>query len=142
MTANEHNRTLGILFLVYCGIQLFGIILSVVFGAIFAGVAMSELQNNEAFPVAIFAFAMIIALVLSAMFLAVTGIAGWKLLKEKPSARNWGIAASIIALLNIPLGTILGAYGLWFLFGEEGKNYYENFGQMWNYSPPPPNNWQ
>ncbi len=51
-------------------------------------------------------------------------IAGWKMYKEKPGARSWGIIASIICLLDIPLGTALGVYGLWFLYGVEGKEIY------------------
>jgi hypothetical protein len=62
---------------------------------------------------------------------------------DKPGARNWGIAASIICLLSVPLGTALGVYGLWFLFGEEGKRHYLGGGDYAPRSfPPPPNNWQ
>jgi hypothetical protein len=70
--------------------------------------------------------------------------AGLKMRNEKPDARGWGIAGSIISLLNFPLGTILGIYGLWFLMGDQGRQYY--LGGMNSspnaYPPPPPNSWQ
>ncbi len=80
------------------------------------------------------------------LFAAVNLTAGYKMLKEKMGARNWGVAASILSLLSIPLGTALGVYGLWFLFGDEGKQFYHLGGaprqqNVFN-PPPPPQNWQ
>jgi len=76
------------------------------------------------------------------VFAGVTLMAGWKMLKEKTVGRTWGIAASIISLLSFPLGTALGIYGLWFLFGEGGKNFYRGGNSINNFPPPPPNHWQ
>ena len=57
-----------------------------------------------------------------AMFLgafALPGLAaGYGLLKFKPWARILGIVLSALNLINIPLGTILGAYGLWVLLSQ------------------------
>lgn len=41
-------------------------------------------------------------------------MASWMVLKRRPRARVWGIIAAIVLLPIIPLGTMLGVYGLWF----------------------------
>jgi len=78
------------------------------------------------------------------LFAAINLTAGYKMLKEKAGARNWGIAASVVSLLSIPLGTALGIYGLWFLLGDEGKQFYlGGYRQQNMFNPPtPPQNWQ
>ena len=50
-------------------------------------------------------------------------MASWKMLKRKPRARVWGIIAALVLLPIIPLGTMLGVYGLWFFFSTQGRNY-------------------
>jgi hypothetical protein len=64
--------------------------------------------------------------------------------KERPNARVWGIIGSIVAMLNMPLGTAAGIYGVWFLFGEDGKRFYLGGAQQQQqmFNPPPPNNWR
>jgi hypothetical protein len=47
-------------------------------------------------------------------------VAGIGLLKFRPWARILTIVISVLNLLNIPWGTILGIYGLWVMFSEEG----------------------
>jgi len=46
-------------------------------------------------------------------------LAGWGLLNYKPWARILAIVLSAIRLINIPIGTVLGVYGLWVLFNKE-----------------------
>jgi hypothetical protein len=41
--------------------------------------------------------------------------------KRKSWARIGGIVLSIFDLLWVPLGTILGAYGLWVLFSKDSE---------------------
>lgn len=142
MTAQEHNRTLGILFLVYLGLQIFGLIVAIVFMVGFSGLIISGMSGENAFPMGIMIFALGFGLIFSILLMLPIGMAGFKMYKEKPNARIWGIIASIISLLSFPIGTILGVYGLWFLFGEQGKQFYEG-GQISSHNPPPPpNSWQ
>jgi hypothetical protein len=47
-------------------------------------------------------------------------IAGIGLLKFKPWARVMMIVLSALHILNFPLGTVLGIYGLYVLLSEEG----------------------
>ena len=93
---------------------------------------------------AIFIGMILFVVVISMIFVVPQLLGGWKLFKEKPGARTWGIVGSIIALLSFPLGTAAGVYGLWFLFGEEGKRFYlgGNQQQMFGAPPPPPHNCQ
>ncbi len=52
---------------------------------------------------------------LAAAFVPVALFAGIALLTNISWARKWAIAASIMALPVVPLGTAVGAYGLWVL---------------------------
>lgn len=125
MTAKEHNKIIGILHLVEGALQIFGVIILAI-GLFGAGFYFQSIENFEKAET-IVKFLIISAIVLASLsFLLafVNLIAGWKILKEKSGARKWGIVASIICLLNIPVGTIIGAYSLWFLFGVEGKKMY------------------
>jgi hypothetical protein len=46
------------------------------------------------------------------------------MLKRRRNARPWGIIAAILVAPIIPLGTMLGIYGLWFFFSAEGRRFY------------------
>jgi hypothetical protein len=100
-------------------------------------------RDEEAFIGGIF-IAMVLFLLAFTLLLVVPQIiGGWKILKERPGARTWGIVASIVSCLSFPLGTAAGIYGLWFLFGEEGKRFYLGGApQQQQFNPPPPNNWR
>lgn len=124
MTATEHNKIIGILHLVEGGLQIFGAILTTLF-ILGAGYYLQSSKELESYGNWLLIFGLIFA-PLSLIFAFINLIAGWKVLKEKSGARMWGIVASFISLLNIPLGTAIGIYSLWFLFGVEGKEMYKN----------------
>ena len=46
-------------------------------------------------------------------------VIGIGLLRLRPWSRIAGIVISIIALMMVPFGTIVGAYGLWVLFSKD-----------------------
>jgi hypothetical protein len=46
-------------------------------------------------------------------------VTGYGLINYKPWARIVGIILSAISLINIPIGTIIGAYGLWVLLNKD-----------------------
>ena len=59
-------------------------------------------------------------LMLIALTLSIPGIiGGWGLLKSKNWARVLMIVLSALHLINIPIGTFLGIYGLWVLLSKE-----------------------
>ena len=60
------------------------------------------------------------ALVTFLVTLSVPGvIIGLGLLNLRPWARVGGIVVSILMLMGIPFGTILGVYGIWVLFSKD-----------------------
>ncbi len=145
MTAKDHNKMLGIFLLIHGGIQaLGGIFVSLFYGGM--GIAfMSNARRAEEQTVGgIFLVIAVIAGIFVLLFAGFALFAGWKVFKEKPIGRTLGIVASCIALLGFPLGTALGVYGLWFLLGEQGKQFYNVGGNTPNNYPPPPptNTWQ
>lgn len=125
MTASDHNRLLGIFHLIQGGMSAFsGLLLGIVYGIIGTIFLSNSRHPDEQFMGTLF---LILAFVVAPIILLFAGIhlmAGYKLFKEKPGARTWGIISSIISLPGMPLGTALGVYGLWFLFGEEGKRFH------------------
>lgn len=52
-------------------------------------------------------------------------ITGIGLLKFKRWARVLGIVLSAVRLIQIPIGTAVGAYGLWVLFSKETETLFE-----------------
>ena len=56
-------------------------------------------------------------------------ITGFGLLKLRPWARIVGIVLCVLQLLNFPLGTLVGGYGLWVLLSAETERMF-NTGVM------------
>lgn len=52
-------------------------------------------------------------------------IAGFGLLQYHPWARTLTILLSLVNLLHIPFGTVVGLYGLWVLMSAEGERHYQ-----------------
>ena len=64
-------------------------------------------------------------LVMVIFTLSVPGlIAGIGLLKRRPWARILTIVLSVLNLINIPFGTILGIYGLWVLLSQDTARFF------------------
>ena len=144
MTAKEHNKLVGIFLLVHGGISaLMMIFMVLIYGILGAGLAASATRQEEQLVGGIFLGVMVLIAVVSVFLIVPQIIGGLKLLKEKSNARTWGIIGSILSLMSFPFGTAVGIYGLWFLFGEEGKRFYLNGGNQARSSfPPPPQSWQ
>ena len=146
MTGKEHNKLLSIFFFVQGGLQLFG---GVIVGIMYAGIGGAMLANSrreeEQVMGGIFMGLGIVVGIIMLVFAALDFLIGFKMLKEKPIGRTLGIIGSILSLFSFPLGTALGVYGLWFLFGDKGKDFYAlagHEGQRLYAPPPPPNSWQ
>lgn len=144
MTAKEHNKLLGIFLMAHGVLQALGIVIvALVYGGLGAAMLANARRSEEQMMGGVFLVMLVVLLIVGAAFVIPQLLGGWKVLKEAPSARTWGIVASIIALLSFPLGTAAGIYGLWFLFGEEGKRFYLSGANQQNlFNQPPPNNWQ
>ncbi len=115
----------------------------IIYGGIGASLVFGAKEEEKFIGVFFIAF-IAVFFVVTIVFMLPQIIGGFKLYKQKPNAKTWGLIGSIMALLSFPFGTAAGVYGLWFLFGDEGKAIYDGGGQMMNRNnpPPPPNSWQ
>ena len=114
-----HVKVLGVLHIVLGGL---GILAGIIVLAIFGGVAgIVGASGVEGAHVAVPILGGIGGLVfLLAMALSVPGlVAGIGLLAFRPWARILTIVLSAIHLLNVPVGTAVGIYGLWALLNRE-----------------------
>jgi len=123
-----HVKVLAVLHIVFgvLGV-LIGLGVFLFFGGV-AGLVHMDHDPDAALVVpmlgAIGGFVLIILLVLS-----VPGIvAGVGLLSYQPWARILTIILSVLDLINIPLGTALGIYGLWVLLSTEGARLFDGRG--------------
>lgn len=124
MTPSGHNRTLGLLHLLY-GVFCIALIIVVTF--LISGTidAMAVTRGpGDAVPVATLAALIVGGVFVSLVLITPSFIAGYALLKRKQWARRIGIVAGVLAGLTFPFGTLLCVYTLWFLFGEKGKFLY------------------
>ena len=154
MTGREQARLLGLFFWIFTGLQigfvvLFGLIYFVFLGAIFASIPHRPNEPGPELFLPIVLLVMIMVGVMTALFSIPKVVAGYGLRNEKSWGRVWGIIASIMACMSFPLGTALGVWGLLFLFGDDGKRYFESpdygrvsIGSGQIVPPPPPNSWQ
>ncbi len=145
MAAKDTNKLAGIFLMIHGGIQtlIMGIFV-LIYGGIGVGMLTTARKDDEQVAGAfLIGFALIIGFIFL-LFIIPQLLGGWKMIKEKPNARTWGIIGSIVACLSFPLGTAAGVFGLVFLFGDEGKQFYLGGNSYSNnaFPPPPPNNWQ
>lgn len=125
MTSDEHNKTLGILHLAYGGLIVLLLGVASLFARVIFNVMWSE-QGRQAPPDALLLLVTVSVLMVSLLFFLPALIAGYGLLKRKNWARTAGIVAAILMALNIPFGTALAFYSLWFLSGSRGEQLYQD----------------
>jgi hypothetical protein len=119
---NTHVKVLGVLFI---ALSAFGLLLALFLGfalgtaAGIVGASASPEDAAVALPIigitgtALMVFLLVISL---------PGlIAGWGLLNFKPWARILAIVLCAINLINFPIGTVLGIYGLWVLLSKDSE---------------------
>lgn len=121
-----HVKVLAVLFLV---LSALGVLAALSVGAIFgmAGAAGAMADGEEA-AVALPLIGLTgTVLTVFLLALAIPGLlAGWGLLKLRPWARILAIVLCAINLINIPFGTILGAYGLWVLLNKDTERLFNS----------------
>jgi hypothetical protein len=115
-----HVKMLGVLYLAVSGFFLVGALFLILATGSAAGIVGAAAEPEDA---AIAIPVIGIAGTALAMFLSVFAIpglvTGYGLLQRKPWARIVGIVLSAISLINIPVGTAIGIYGLWVLLNKE-----------------------
>ena len=114
-----HVKVLGALQIVMGAFGLLSALaLVLVFGVASSAVGMSG-DPDAAFAlpiIGITGMALVGFLVALSLPSVVVGIG---LLQHRPWARIAGIVLSILGMMMIPFGTILGVYGVWVLFSKE-----------------------
>lgn len=114
-----HVKVLAVLFIV---LSALGVLAALGLGAMFgiAGVAGSVADAEDAaiaLPIIGITGTVLVVFLLA---LSLPGlVTGFGLLKFRPWARILGIVLCALQLINIPFGTILGAYGLWVLLNKD-----------------------
>ena len=117
---DTHVKVLAWLYIIL-GIlgSLFGLSLMALLSVIGVAGAASDPDAWMALPVLGITGA---ALGVLMLILSLPGIlAGVGLLKYRPWARILTIVLSALNLMNFPVGTILGIYGLWVMLSDEGS---------------------
>jgi hypothetical protein len=114
-----HVKVLGVLNVVLGG---FGLLIAATLMLLFGGA--SWLVGAAGDPDAAIAAPVIgvLGAAISTFFLVLSlpgVIIGMGLLQLRPWARVAGIVISVLNLFNVPLGTVLGVYGLWVLFSKD-----------------------
>jgi hypothetical protein len=134
----SHVRTLGILHIVFGGLGvLLGIVALFFFGGIAGLISATEHDPDAALAVPIMGMVGTIIFLIS-LLLSLPGIvAGIGLLSYKPWARILTIVLSFIHIVNVPIGTAVGVYGLWVLFSPDVTATFEGRGRYVNSSAGP-----
>jgi hypothetical protein len=146
MTTRDHNNLLGTLIMVRGGLL---ILIGLIMAIFMAGGGMLMMNAGHRHDDHIAGGFMMAGGVVGGFFLILAGFfdlyTGSRIRMVAPVGRTLGIVASILMLLSFPLGTALGAYGLWFLFSDDGRALYTGSEVApINYDPPsapPPNSW-
>lgn len=121
-----HVRALAILQIVYASLGLLlGIGVFMLFGGIAAIVGFNAPVDESAVAVPVLtliggvASSVIILLSLPRL------IAGIGLLRHQGWARVLSLVVAVIGLIDVPVGTALGIYGLWVLLNKQGASLFE-----------------
>jgi hypothetical protein len=121
-----HVKVLGVLYLALSGFFFVAaLFLGLAMGSAAGIVGATADPQDAAIAIPVLGIAGS-ALVIFLLAFSLPGIlTGYGLLTYKPWARIVGIVLSAINLINIPFGTMLGAYGLWVLLNKETERLFE-----------------
>ena len=115
-----HVKVLGVVYLAVGGLMLLlALFLILTMGGVAGIVGASADPEDAAIAVPVLGFAGTALAAFFGIFALPSLITGYGLLNYRPWARVIGIILSAISLINIPIGTIVGAYGLWVLLNKE-----------------------
>jgi hypothetical protein len=124
MTNEQHNKLVGIGFLVHGGFQLLmGLLFALMFGS-FAALIPNE-PGQPAPPRGFFLIFAGFFFIIQAIFAVPSFVAAFAVLKRKSWARLSAIIAAVVSAMNVPIGTAVCVYALWFFFGENWKEVYQ-----------------
>lgn len=121
-----HVKVLGVLYLVVSGVCLvMALFLLLVMGGAAGIVGAAADPQDAAIAIPILGIAGSALAIFLGAFSLPGLVTGYGLLNYKPWARVLGIVLSALNLINIPVGTILGAYGLWVLLSKDTERLFD-----------------
>jgi hypothetical protein len=124
---DTHVKVLGVLFIALSAFGLLAAAFLILAIGGTAGIIGAAAEGEDAaLAIGILGLAGSTAAV-ALLVLALPGIiTGWGLVTYKPWARILGLVLSVLHLLHIPFGTILGVYGLWVLMNKDTERLFSN----------------
>lgn len=129
-----HVKVLGVVYLFVGGCMLLAaLFLFFTLGGVAGIVGATAEPQDAAIAIPILGLAGATLAAFLTVFALPSLITGYGLLHYKPWARVVGIVLSAFSLINIPIGTIIGAYGLWVLLNQETERLFNNLSVS---SPP------
>jgi hypothetical protein len=115
-----HVKVLGVVYLAVGACMLLGaVFLALTMGSVAGIVGATAEPEDAAIAIPVLGLAGTALVAMLGIFALPSLITGYGLLYYKPWSRIVGIVLSAVSLINIPLGTVVGAYGLWVLLNKE-----------------------
>ena len=115
-----HVKVLGVLYLaVGACMLLLALFLFLTMGSVAGIVGATAEPQDAAIAIPVLGLAGTALAAMLGIFSLPSLITGYGLLYFKQWARIVGIVLSAVSLINIPIGTAIGAYGLWVLLSKE-----------------------
>jgi hypothetical protein len=115
-----HVKVLGVVYLAFGACMLLGaLFLVLTMGSVAGIVGATAEPRDAAVAIPILGLAGTALATMLGIFSLPSLITGYGLLYFRQWARIVGIALSAVNLINVPLGTVVGAYGLWVLLNKE-----------------------
>jgi hypothetical protein len=119
---DQHVKIVAYLLIALGVLGLAAALCVLVAGVGVGGAAGAAANGNDERVAALFGGGMMMIVAAFIGLLSIPNIiAGWGLLKRKPWARVLAIVLACLSLLNMPIGTAIGAYSLWVLLNDETR---------------------
>lgn len=132
MTPEQHNKYIAYSNIAYGGLFAFFILLMM--GFMWAMITLTPGGPGGPPPIGVMIFMTLFMGVIYGSMIIPSFVAGWALLKRKKWAKVAAIIAAVVAGASFPFGTAVCVYTLWFVFSDQGKNF---FNQSNQYALPP-----
>ena len=123
MTNEQHNSYLSWAFIAHGTFQMLMGLLMLAFMSMFFFIPPDP-DPGKAPPPFFLGFMMVFLFLFQFAFAVPAFIAAYGLRKKKHWARIASIVASVIAAMNVPIGTAACVYALWFFLGDNWKEVY------------------
>ena len=106
----DHRKTMGLIYLVVGIVELLALFLVTAI-ILYVGLVWSFDAGHDTNPMQTVLLSLtLVALMLYPLPSIISGFGLWK---QKNLSEVWTWIATVLHLFNVPLGTVVGAYGLW-----------------------------